>query len=89
MAARKGIWGQPRGLDKRLARAYADFMEFCAASGKTTACQTFSKLKFDMPRGNSYPVSIGGKGFDTVVVCQWLEETMSKKVGVLKVVWHL
>lgn len=84
LAAEKGMWGGGRGIDKKLELAYRDFVEYCAIHGKTTRCGMWSRLKFDMPRVNSFPSSVDGKGFDTVLVCQWLEAFLSNKVGMTK-----
>ena len=45
--AKLGCW-QGRSFDTRLSEAYGAFREFCAASGKSTGIDGFSKHIFDM-----------------------------------------
>lgn len=80
MCCRKGMWGQG-SFDSRLELAYDEYMGWCSSQGKTTACSLWSWRKFDMSSTNDYPTSINGKGFDTVLVLQWLVAFMSDKVG--------
>ena len=73
IGAKAGFWGRG-GFNAKLRRAYADFMKHCADHGKTTHCGMWSKEKFDMQNVTSFPLSVDGKGFDTVLVCEWLED---------------
>ena len=50
LLATVGAFGQG-SLDSRLEVAYASFIAFCSAHGKTTSCDRFSKQTFDMKHG--------------------------------------
>ena len=50
LLAKEGCFGQG-ALDRRLERAYAAFVVYCSANGKTTSCDRFSKQAFDMNLG--------------------------------------
>ena len=66
-------------LDSRLETAYREYQSYCVHKRKTTSCEHWCKLKFDMDTNKSFPTSIGGKGFDTAICCVWLEHYLSQK----------
>lgn len=73
MCCKKGLFGDDRSLEKRLESAYSNYMEWCSANGKVTACRPWDKkYVFDMASNNDFPESIAGKGYDTALCCSWL-----------------
>ncbi|CAE7727737.1 unnamed protein product, partial [Symbiodinium pilosum] len=81
LLATVGAFGEG-ALDSRLEVAYASFIAYCSAHGKTTSCDRFSKQTFDMTSNNSWPTSLGGKAYDTSLVLAWLEQHLADMVAI-------
>ncbi|CAK9113127.1 unnamed protein product [Durusdinium trenchii] len=67
-------WFGHGSMDMKLSRAYARFISYCEAYGKTTSITDFSYKTFKLPQNsfNNYPQGLG-KGFDSGVVGAWLD----------------
>lgn len=79
---RKSLFGPFRrgGLEGCLEAAYAEFMKYCTATGKTTGVRAWSKLSdLGMTSQKDFPSTISGKGYDTGLVAAWLGAFLAEK----------
>lgn len=79
LCARKGLFGQGT-FDYKLQVAYYIYMQYCTATKKTTSIRQWSNIgDLGMTSQKDFPTTVSGKGFDTGIVCGFLEAFLAEQ----------